>query len=213
MVTSDGTHSERSIALLEAIDPVVKVESARSDFPPDLSPAARAFLSEHATGKQLALIMSLPRGTPALYIDSDVLFFLGATELARMQPTLGVPARYLGDCRLSADERLFRDPSEKESPINTGVLFLGGPLDWSESVARFDALEGAPDFFTNQTMTHLTMHACGALPLDPAKYILQLDDQFIYADRHVRRETVLRHYVRPVRHKFWTTLANSRSSR
>ena len=35
----------------------------------------------------------------------------------------------------------------------------------------------------------------------------QLDDQFVYPDRYMNCDLVLRHYVNPVRHKFWTTLA------
>jgi hypothetical protein len=56
-------------------------------------------------------------------------------------------------------------------------------------------------------MTHLAMHTNGALPFDESKYILQLDDQFSYGDHHVSPAVALRHYVNPVRHKFWTRLA------
>jgi len=68
---------------------------------------------------------------------------------------------------------------------------------------RFQQLDGPPNFFTNQTMTHLTMHANGARALDPVKFVLQLDDQFQLADRYASNSIVLRHYVNPVRHKFW----------
>lgn len=203
-VVSDGTHSRRSTALLEAIDRSVKVGHSRDYLPRGVSPAALAYLTEHPTGKQLALIMSLPGGQPALYIDADVLFFHGARELSHFQRAFDAPAFYLPDCRLSADERLFRDGSDQRDPVNTGVLFLFEPLDWSLSLERFGTLAGPPNFFTNQTMTHLTMHASGAVPLDPAKYVLQLDDAFVYVDRYAARSLVLRHYVRPVRHKFWT---------
>ena len=70
--------------------------------------------------------------------------------------------------------------------------------------ARLLELDGAPIFFTNQTMTHLTMHAIGARPLDTAKYVLQLDDQFVYRDFYADKTLAMRHYVNPVRHKFWT---------
>jgi len=55
-------------------------------------------------------------------------------------------------------------------------------------------------------MTHLTMHANHAAPFDPRKYVLQLDDQFVYPDRYANPTIALRHYVNPVRHKFWTSL-------
>ncbi|MDP9253702.1 MAG: hypothetical protein M3O66_01985, partial [Verrucomicrobiota bacterium] len=88
----------------------------------------------------------------------------------------------------------------------TGVLLLLKKLDWSLSINRFLELEGEPNFFTNQTMTHLAMHKNGARPLDPAKYVLQLDDQFVFSDRYAGAALALRHYVNPIRHKFWTTL-------
>ena len=45
------------------------------DFLPEQS-SSRDYFANHPTGKQLALIMSLPRERPALYLDADVLFFL-----------------------------------------------------------------------------------------------------------------------------------------
>ena len=56
-------------------------------------------------------------------------------------------------------------------------------------------------------MTHLAMTATGAVAFDPKKFVLQLDDQFEFADRYAGPDLVLRHYVNPVRHKFWSTLA------
>lgn len=194
-VVSDGTHSPQSIALLRSMS--VEVIASPNESSP--------YLANHPTGKQLALIMSLPRNGPALYIDSDVLFFAGADFSAiRTEGT-----RYLADCRLSADERLFRDENEKKNPVNTGVLFLAQKLDWSLGLSRLAVLDGAPTFFTNQTITHLTMHANGADPFDPQKFVLQLDDQFVYPDRYASPEITLRHYVNPVRHKFWTSLART----
>lgn len=204
-VVSDGTHTCRSIELLSALDPVVSVSQSTDWTRAEGSYALTSYLTGHPTGKQLALIMSLPVHEPALYVDSDVLFFPGASDLLNLTTT-PAPALYLADCQLSADERLLRETSEKESPVNTGVLFMSRKLDWSLGLKRFAELEGAPNFFTNQTITHLTMHANDAEPLDPNKFVLQLDDQFVYGDRYAGSEIALRHYVNPVRHKFWSTL-------
>ena len=156
-------------------------------------------------GKQLGLIMSLPRNGPALYVDSDVLFFPGAANLIRDFTGKGTPAFYLPDCQdCSADSRILLGSNEALQPVNSGVLMLLRPLDWSLGIRRFLELEGEPNFFTNQTIVHLVMHANGALPLDATRYVLQLDDQFIYPDRYASPYLVLRHYVNPVRHKFWT---------
>lgn len=208
-VVSDGSHSEQSETLLRRIDDCIVVSSASEWIPGAVEPSLRSYLAKHPTGKQLALIMSLPRNTPALYVDSDVLFFRDAALLRDGFANDDAPARYLLDCRVSADKRLFNSEAESESPVNTGVLLLFRKLDWTLSIERFLALDGDPTFFTNQTMTHLAMHMNGAQPFDSRKFVLQLDDQFLHADKYARPELVLRHYVHPVRHKFWTSLFRS----
>ena len=200
-IVSDGTHRPRAVSLLQQIDSCIQLANARDFLPqPSSSPD---YFANHPTGKQLALIMSLPRERPALYIDADVLFFPGAIVLLDLLRNHDAPALYLGDCQVAGDERLLRDPAEAADPVNTGVLFFFRKLDWSLGIERLQKLEGVPNFFTNQTMTHLTMHANGARPLDRSKFILQLDDQFQLADRYANKSIVLRHYVNPVRHKFW----------
>ncbi|HTG45085.1 MAG TPA: hypothetical protein VK633_11195, partial [Verrucomicrobiae bacterium] len=203
-VVSDGTYSEKSRRVLKNLDVSVSVSDFREWMPANLPDEIYPYLKMHPTGRQLALIMSLPTNAPVLYLDSDVLFFAGANDLHAYAEARDVPAFYLADCRFSGDERLLRSRSETNDPVNTGFLLLCQPLDWSLSVQRFLELDGAPNFFTNQTMTHLTMHANGACPFDPRKYLLQLDDQFVYPDRHVHPGIAMRHYVNPVRHKFWT---------
>ena len=79
-IVSDGSYSQRSIELLREIDPVIRVTDA-NEFR-DIAPEFRDYLCHHPTGKQLSLILSLPRSRPALYADSDVLFFPGAAALA-----------------------------------------------------------------------------------------------------------------------------------
>ena len=151
-------------------------------------------------------MMSLPVERPTLYVDSDVLFFAGAKNIEESLCQSSARALYLSDCQLSADERLFHSIAERGDAVNTGIIFFRAPLDWSVAVERLRELQGSPTFFTNQTLTHLVMHANNAAPLDPRKFVLQLDDQFIYRDLHARPEIIARHYVNPVRHKFWTAL-------
>ncbi|HSH39217.1 MAG TPA: hypothetical protein VK993_10555 [Chthoniobacterales bacterium] len=205
-VVSDGTYTQRSVDLLQAIDGCVSVSPVTEWVAPDTIGRLHAYLSGHPTGKQLALIMSLPVHGPALYIDSDVLFFASAADLHALKND-SAPACYLADCQVSADERLFRDRAERDNPVNTGVLFISEKLDWAAAISRLLELEEAPSFFTNQTITQLAMHANGARPLDPRKFVLQLDDQFVYRDRYAGPAIALRHYVNPVRHKFWTSIA------
>jgi hypothetical protein len=204
-VVTDGTYSKRATELLQQIDPVVTVAELPATAQ-NVDPRLASYLRTHPTGKQLALIMSLPRQCPALYLDSDVLFFPGADDVNHLLQSCNAPALYLADCGFAGDERILRDPGEKAGPVNTGVLFLFKPIDWSRSIDRFLEMDGEPDFFTNQTMAHVTMHDNKAEPLDCAKYVLQLDDQFAYADKYAGPGVALRHYVNPVRHKFWTSL-------
>jgi hypothetical protein len=205
-VVSDDSYSEASKRILQDIDPSISVREAADWVPKDLPANIYPYLKNHPTGRQLALIMSLPIDAPVLYLDSDILFFAGAADLHAHIDKRDVPALYLADCHFSGDERLLRGADEAAQPVNTGFLLLFQQLDWSLSVERFLELRGAPTFFTNQTMTHLTMHANGAAAFDSRKYVLQLDDQFVYPDRYANRAIALRHYVNPVRHKFWTSL-------
>ena len=206
-VVSDGSHREESIRLLQRLDPSVTVESGGEGLPPDLPEKFRRYVTTYPLGRQLGLIMSLPRTSePVLYADSDILFFPGAADLVERVARPDAPACYLPDCHEnSADPRVFRSPDESAHPVNSGLLLLFQKLDWSLGIERYEALAGEPTFFTNQTLVHLVLHANGARPLDPRKYVLQLDDQTIYPDRYAGPSLVLRHYVNPVRHKFWTT--------
>lgn len=205
VVVSDGTHSSESIELLRRVDECVSVESVPA---PNVSASGRLadYLRNHPTGKQLALVMALPREAPALYVDSDVRFFSGAPDLANYAASDTAAAYYLRDCGFAGDQRLLRSEEEKSRPVNTGALLIRRRLDWSVGVDRFHQLESEPNFFTNQTITHLVMHANHAEPFDPVRYVLQLDDQFMYRDHYAGPQIALRHYVDPVRHKFWTSL-------
>lgn len=205
-VVSDGSYSNRAARLLEDVDPTVSMRWSIPAPPKELPEKFRQYLATHPTGKQLALIMSLPENGPALYIDSDVLFFPAAADLVARSSGPRPRAYYLADCQFSGDARLLRSGSEREKPVNTGVLLLFEKLDWSLAIERFSELKEEPNFFTNQTIAHLTMHANGTQPFDPVKYVLQLDDQFVYPDRYAGAALALRHYVNPVRHKFWTSL-------
>ena len=206
-VVSDGSYTSTSIELLERIDNAVRVQKTPSLLPPGLPNSIQSYLTTHPTGKQLALLMSLPVNGPTLYTDSDVLFFPRACELADLSNRQSISALYLADYQFSGDERLILDPSEKQNPANTGFVFLFRELDWSRGLERLQMLNGAPNFFTNQTVMHLCMHANGAVAFNPSEFVLEVDDQFIYRDGYAGRSLAIRHYVNPIRHKFWTALA------
>lgn len=207
-IVSDGSHTLRSLEVLRRLDPHLVIGQPSDYVPRDVPPRLHTYLTGHPTGKQLALMMALPLDGPALYLDSDVLFFPGAHALASELFASGGPASFLADCQLSADERILRGPTERENPVNSGFVFWRESVDWASSLERFLELPGDPVFFTNQTLTHVAMHANGAQPLEPKKFLLQLDDQFSYGDFHTNPQRIMRHYVNPVRHKFWTALCS-----
>jgi hypothetical protein len=206
-IVSDGSHSDDSIRLLETVDPAVSVGRAGERLPSDLPEKFRHYVTVYPMAKQLGLLMTLPANGPSLYVDADVLFFERADDFVPYLSRTDAPAFYLPDCQTcSADPRVFRSAAEELDPVNCGFLLFLKKLDWSLAIARFMEMEGEPNFFTNQTLAHLALHANGARPFDPAKYIVQLDDQFVYQDRHAGPTVALRHYVNPVRHKFWSRL-------
>ena len=96
-VVSDGSYSGRSIALLERIDDCVRVQTSSPELPSGLPKKTEVYLKAHPTGKQLALLISLPMGAPALYTDSDVLFFRQAPERANIAGTKWGPAFLLAE--------------------------------------------------------------------------------------------------------------------
>ena len=206
-VVSDGSYTSSSVELLEKIDNCVRVQTTAPSLPSGLPDNVQSFLANHFTGKQLALILSLPFDGPTLYTDSDILFFPEAVRLADLSRTQSVSAFYLADYQFSADDRLIQDRTEKENPVNMGFLLLFQKLDWSRGLKRLQLFNGVPNFFTTQTIIHLCMHANGAVAFDPSKFVLQADDEFIYRDRHASSSIAMRHYVNPVRHKFWTAVA------
>ena len=205
-VVSDGSYSESSKQFLQALDACVCIREVKDWAPRNVPPSMYRYVTEYQMGRQLGLIMSLSAKQQTLYTDSDILFFAGADDLHARAATRDVPAMYLPDCLFSGDERVLRDPRETNEPVNSGFLLLFRELDWSLVVQRFLELKDEPNYFTNQTLVHLAMHANHAAPLDPRKYVLQLDDQFVYPDRYASPQIALRHYVNPVRHKFWTSL-------
>ena len=74
-VVSDGTYSNESRRVLKATHPSISVSDVRDWTPANLPEEIYSYLKDHPTGRQLALIMSLARNGPVLYLDSDILFF------------------------------------------------------------------------------------------------------------------------------------------
>ena len=98
---------------------------------------------------------------------------------------------------------MIYDKSENLNPINAGFILFKDYLNWDFALERLLKLKELNNYFTEQTLVHLTLHNNHALPLDSKIYILSVADQFIYLDKFASRKITLRHYVSDIRHKFW----------
>jgi hypothetical protein len=212
-VVSDGSHTRHGRDLLRAIHPSVTVENWRR-FAGRSPRVVRDYARIDWRGQKVALLVAISCDQRVLYTDDDVLFFAAARELHDL--TAERELRYLRDCdgpRPFLDPRMLRDPSEARNGVNSGFLFLGAPLDWEPALRRLESLSRRPHGFSGQTLVHLAMHGSGARPLDRARYVVADDDRTRLEDPHIGPDTVLRHYVGPVRHKFWLALGASGTAR
>ena len=209
-IVSDGSHSYASRDLLRRVHPCVRVVDWRGVLRPDLPSYVHDYAEIHPMGKKLAVELSLPIERPTIYADSDVLFFPAARDLASLASAGDGRGRYLLDCEaVYLDDRILPGACEVPEPLNAGFFILYEAPDWAAALDRLARLEARPNFHTEQTLMHLTMHAGGARPLDPLRYVVSVDDMFSYRDEHARRQIVLRHYTTPVRYKLWCNLGRS----
>ena len=214
-VMSDGSYTEDSIQLLRQVHPCVDVQLLTKFQREDLPQPVYAYASQQAMGKKLAALMSIPIEGATLYTDSDILFFAGGSDLADLASadlasSDTAHVYYLPDCKSSLDQRLIYEDIEQQEPINAGFILFKKALDWSESVQRLSKLEELPNYFSEQTIVNLTIKRNRGIALAKDKYIMNVDDQFVYPDRFASKKIAMRHYVNDVRHKFWmSTFFNS----
>jgi hypothetical protein len=203
IVISDGSYTKQSCNLLCQLHPCIQVIPIDKLIRNDLPQAVYDYAAHQAMGKKLAALLSLSIDGPTIYTDSDILFFPGATDLADLILSAERYSRYLPDCANKFDERIIYDESENLNPINAGFILLKDYLNWDFALERLSKLKELNNYFTEQTLVHLTLHYNHALPLDPKVYVLSVVDQFIYPDKYAGNRIALRHYVNDVRYKFW----------
>lgn len=202
-IISDGSYTKNSCKLLEGIHPCVEILPLEKLKRTDLPQSVYDYAAQHAMGRKLLALMSIPINQTTIYTDSDILFFPGASDLVNLANSDNTASRYLPDCASKMDERVIYEDFEKLNPVNGGFIVFKEPLDWRFALERLSKLEELNHYFTEQTLVHLTMHYNHAKPLCSKRYILNVEDQFIYQDKYAGEEIVLRHYVNDVRHKFW----------
>ncbi len=202
-IMSDGSYTQESIQLLQRIHPCVDVQPLTKFQRDDLPPSVYEYASQQAMGKKLAALMSIPIDGATLYTDSDILFFQGASNLADLATAKDGHTYYLPDCKNSLDSRLIYEDIEQQEPINAGFILFKKALDWDETVQRLTKLQEPPNYFSEQTIVNLTIKRNHGIAFPKDKYIMSVEDQFIYPDRFVNNQIAMRHYVSDVRHKFW----------
>ncbi len=202
-IMSDGSYTSESIELLKSMHPCVDVQLLTKFQRDDLPQSVCKYASQQAMGKKLAALMSIPIDGATLYTDSDILFFQGASDLAELAASEDTHTYYLPDCKNSLDKRLIYGNVEMQNPINAGFILFKKALDWHEPVQRLDKLKEPPNYFSEQTIVNLTIKCNHGIALSSEKYIMNVDDQFMYPDKFASKEIAMRHYVSDIRHKFW----------
>lgn len=202
-IVSDGSYTESSCNLLRRIHPCVEILPLEKLKRTDLPKSVYDYAAQHSMGRKLLTLLSLPIKGATIYTDSDILFFPGASELVNLTDSGNISSFYLPDCANKMDERVIYDDLEKSNPVNGGFIIFKEPLDWSFALERLSKLKEFNHYFTEQTLVHLTMHYNQAKPLCSKRYVLNVEDQFIYPDKYAGQEIALRHYVNDVRHKLW----------
>ncbi|PZU94893.1 MAG: hypothetical protein DCE90_13810 [Pseudanabaena sp.] len=205
-IMSDGSYTLDSINLLQSIHPCVDVQLLTKFQREDLPDSVYAYAAKQAMGKKLAALMSIPIEGATLYTDSDILFFQGGSHLADLAESTDSHTYYLPDCKNSLDSRLIYEDIEQQEPINAGFILFKSGLDWQEPVQRLAKLKESPNYFSEQTIVNLTIKRNQGIALDRHKYIMNVDDQFIYPDQFASKKIAMRHYVNDVRHKFWLSV-------
>lgn len=202
-IMSDGSYTDQSIQLLQSVHQCVDVQLLTKFQRDDLPQSVHEYAAQQAMGKKLAALMSIPIDGATLYTDSDILFFQGASDLVDLANSKDTHTYYLPDCKNSLDKRLIYEDIEMQNPINAGFILFKKSLDWNESVKRLSNLEEFPNYFSEQTIVNLTIKRNHGVALARERYIMNVDDQFMYPDKFATKQIAMRHYVSDVRHKFW----------
>jgi hypothetical protein len=204
-VVSDGTHTPATTRLITSECPTAEVVHWR-ELVHNLPVALERYAAQHPLGVKLAVLRELGRIAPALFVDSDVLFFPQADKIPTLIEAGGV--HFMRDCTMhGGDRRLVGEWSSRNS-TNSGFLILSPRLDWEYGVHVLERLAGEPEWNTEQTICHLVLQRAGAELLDRDLFVVTVEDKWRWRDSAVPMEDrAARHYVGPVRHKMWQAVA------
>jgi hypothetical protein len=157
-------------------------------------------MHRHPLAKKLAVHASFEVTAPTLFVDADVMFFPAARGLPMLVDEHS--PRYLADCAAALDARMLR-PGESSGPVNSGAYILAESIDWSQALERYAQVARSPSFHSEQTAVHLAIHAAAGAELPRRSYLMSLSDQFRFRGVANGQSLALRHFVGPIRHRFW----------
>jgi hypothetical protein len=209
-IVSDGSISESQAESLRSISPSVEVLDWRT-FLCAANEACFERLSKYTIfAKKFALMSNLPDRGFVVYVDTDILFFEGAQRFRELLSDLGEKCYYQKDLMGCLDPSFLTETELEAPPLNAGFVVQGKRVDWSVPIARLNTklsqltpVESMGDLgVLEQSASHLAHYLAGSIPLDE-RYALQISDRFDQEDRFSGPDFVMRHYVRPVRHKMW----------
>jgi hypothetical protein len=209
-IVSDGSITESQAESLRSIHPSIEVLDWRT-FLCEENRVCFERLSKYTVfAKKFALMSNLPDAGAVVYVDTDILFFEGAQHFRELLSNLGDKSYYQKDLPGCLDLSFLTETELKAPPLNAGFVVQGKRLDWSVPIARLNTtlselmpVQTIGDLgILEQSASHLAHYLAGSMPLDD-KYVLQISDRFDLEDRFSGPNFVMRHYVRPVRHKMW----------
>lgn len=203
VVVDDGKlrPSERECIL--SISPLVEFVVPTIDPALPGADELRAYGELDAMGKKLALLIALTTNGdhPVAYVDTDVWFSMNCQPYVDLLTGDITHPWFMEDTsEISLDSRVL---PESQPHVNSGFLVLPPSIDWTDALTSSRELIAVPEWFTEQTVVHRALHQHGARILPPEKFVLAWDDQYSPHDRVHERQVAVRHYVNPVRHKYW----------
>lgn len=206
-IAIDGTISDAEIAAAHKLFPGVSIDSAQwaCRYVCARVPALESFLSNHPTGRKLALILALSDRGPVVYSDYDVIAFSRPHELlAAMERN--VPCYFAEETDGTRDRSIVERAKQLGlgyiPKFNCGFMYIPRGVLSMELAAQILATWRPPgeSWFAEQTVLSVMLQTLHAEALPPSRYVISICRQF-YWEKDVDYQVIAaRHFTGTVRH-------------
>jgi len=177
----------------------------------------KQFALKNPMGLKLAAILQVvDLGKPALYSDTDVIWY--NDPIANLVKFLDIPHFHLAlsaDFQAAYDNNLIDNCNltelNKEPYFCAGILFVNKLTEKYYSVIDnlLPAVIQKSNHFSEQTIFALLNKQGGNFCLDKNRFLIELNDRLDFFPLK-NKEVIARHYIGPIRHLFWRdTIFNS----